>query len=56
MTVHHISENFIIITFMEKESIPGLTIEFMRENGVQTKCTVKAHLLGQMAENMLVNT
>ena len=40
---------------MAKEYILGQTIENMRANGEEIKCTVKVLLLGPMEESMLVN-
>lgn len=55
-TAPHILVNFITIMSMEKECILGLIIENTKENGKQTKCTVKAHSLGQMGGNILEST
>jgi len=48
----HISENFIIITYMEKEFTFGLMEGLMRESGEEIKCMEKAPLHGPMAANM----
>ena len=50
-----ISENSIIIIFMEKEFILGQIIENTRANGVEIKCMAKERSHGPMEENMLVN-
>lgn len=55
-TVLHILVNFITITFTGKEYILGLTEEFMKENGEQIRCMVKARSSGQMVASMSENT
>jgi len=54
-TDQHTLGNFITIIFMVKVYIPGLTVENMRVSGELTRCTVKALLVGRMAENILDN-
>jgi len=38
---------------MERAYIPGLMAENMRDNGAKIGCMEKAHLFGQMVENIL---
>jgi len=50
-----ILENFITITFTERESILGQMVENTKVNGEIIRCTEKVHFLGLTEENTSVS-
>lgn len=53
LMTRNIQENSMTTTFMERDTMSGLTVELTMEIGKPTKCTVTEFSLGKMEEFIL---